>query len=168
MPHRDLRSIIRTLVGIAIVWIAHAPGAAAQAIPVDVEPANPSALEVHWAAPDDRPVTFDVELFPAAIAQSGSQPIRVSNRRLGSTLDARTTKVDILDMFDGLPDGEYIATLHIVSLDGARVGSATSDRFTVSGYRSPTVAAERENQRLWTRVAIAIAGALLLIPLVLR
>jgi hypothetical protein len=133
---------------------------------VRVEPANPSSLEVRWPGAADSDV-FEVELFPAS-GSRGVAPVRRSGRRAGTAIDPATTKVDIADLFDGLPDGEYVATLHVLDPSGARRRSATSDRFTITGYRSPAVAAAGANERHWTRVAVAIAAGLLVVPLAFR
>lgn len=166
MSHQRSRSSLCALVIVLAVSFSHARAVLAQSIPLRVEPANPSSLEVRWPAAADSDL-FEVELFPAS-SPRGAAPVRQSGRRTGKAIDPATTRIDIGDLFDGLPDGEYVATLHVLDPSGARRRSTTSDRFAITGYRSPAVAAEGASERRWTRVAIAIAAGLLLIPFLIR
>jgi hypothetical protein len=143
--------------------------------------ANPSAIEFTIDAQTAPPPSsaFRVELFRAGDDTATAKPVRQVDTR-NATVQGGLVRIELANALRDVEDGEYVARLRAVSPIGiSSVGSATVP-FVVYGHgtdgraRSATVLstepseAERRQEQFWTRVAVAIAAGVLLVPMLLR
>lgn len=143
--------------------------------------ANPSAIEFTVDAQAAPPPSsaFRVELFRAGDDTRTAQPVRQVDTQ-NATVQGGLVRIELANALRDVVDGEYVARLKAVSPAGiSSVGVATVP-FVIYGHgtdgplRYATVLstdppeAERRQERLWTRVAVAIAAGLLLVPMLLR
>ena len=129
-----------------------------QAIEFDLPPGAPNTSSV---------VSYRVEFFEAGLNPERDAPIK--SVAVGVTgMGDRTVRVDILSFLADLADGEYVAALRTDDPQG-RPQSEPSPVFMVKheGLREDALPAGPRD-RFWTKVGLAIAGGLLLVPILVR
>ncbi|MGC4081717.1 MAG: hypothetical protein QM736_06340 [Vicinamibacterales bacterium] len=110
---------------------------------------------------------WHVELLRAADAPATAQPVKAWDSR--ATRVDTGLRVEFGDKLIGVPDGEYIATIRAAG-PGGPVGVAGP--FVIDGHAASgaTNASDdqRRSDRYWTKVAIAIGAAIVVIPFLVR
>lgn len=132
----------------------------AQPVP---RPVNPGALEFSLsglASADG----YRVEVFPSSAdtrTASAIKVIEIPHARLA----ADVIQVDVAAAMADVDDGEYIATIRTADASLSE-RSAPSHPFVLArGQSVEERQAEARRDRFWTKVAIAIGGSILVIPL---
>jgi hypothetical protein len=158
-----------------------ASAALAQAQPPDEAPllANPSAIEFTVDAKAAPPPSsaYRVELFRAGDDTTTAQPVRQVDTQ-NATVQGGLVRIELANALRDVADGEYVARLRAVSPTGISPVSGATVPFVVYGQDGPartaTVLAtqpseaEQRKERFWTRVAVAIGAAVVVLPLLLR
>lgn len=164
---------------LAICVVLFTPaGAAGQPAPI----VNPRAIEFELpAGAHGNVIAYRVELFPSGSDTASAPAVRALDvpraRRPG-----RALRVDLREWLQGVPDGEYVATVRSLAGNGESPRSEPTEPFTISGLaggsqeRSPPdvfvsdpAAPDQDREPWpWTAVGIAMGAALLLLPLLFR
>jgi hypothetical protein len=109
---------------------------------------------------------FRLDIFDAASDLSRDAPVRSSgvvSRNVKGGEDR--LRVDLGGLLDRVSDGYYVATL-LAMRRGESVRSEPSPVFILSRNRDLVATSSREV--FWTKVGLSIAGAILLVPFLLR
>ena len=152
------------------------PAVLAQSAP-HVQIANPEAVECRFDAGPSASgavVRYQVELFRAQDDPAVAPALKSFELATLERAGAGTVRLAMKDGLSDLPDGTYVATVRAV-LDGSpSARSVPTAPFKVFGRTTrgvPLIDSTPEAQRserFWTKVAIAVAGGLLVVPLVTR
>lgn len=155
----------------------------AQQPPQRVQLANPSALEFEVSVDARQLATrYRVEVFAGSDVSALATAARVFDTADITDAGSGRVRVELGPALAGLPDGEYVATLRTVGVQGESMRSSATPRFIVydSGAGNPARAAEaapgsapatdaeKQDERFWTKVAIAVGAGLTLVPFLLR
>ncbi|MFN8065278.1 MAG: hypothetical protein U0P82_10815 [Vicinamibacterales bacterium] len=142
----------------------------AQTAPRRVQVANPGAIEFDVEGSIAPPPTlWHIELLRASDAPATAQPVKTWDSR-SVQVEGSRVRVELAAALDGVPDGEYVATIRVAGTGGA-IGVAGP--FVVYGHGAAAAPAEKSpeerlHERKWTRVAIGIGAAILILPFVVR
>lgn len=109
---------------------------------------------------------FRMDVFAAGANPAVDPP--VSSVEVGlNARDAARVRVSLQNGLLDVPNGRYIATIRGRTADGTLTGpSVASDAFVLSRPDAPEERVEAaRRERFWTKIGFAIAGGLLLLPL---
>ena len=147
--------------------------------PPAVRVANPETVEFDILENEGLAIdNYRLELFHAGSDTSTAEAIRTFDVQ-PSTLarEGKLARIDLTKLLSGFADGEYVATIRVLSADGESPRSNPTPPFVVSGRSAPAQAQVspplpaanlEHNERFWTKVAVIIGAAVLLLPIVLR
>ena len=132
---------------------------------------------------------YRIELFQSREDTSVAVPIKAVDVRRALRRDELSVRVDLRQVLEGVPDGEYVATLRTLGPDGPSARSEPTAPFLVSGGNpggggqsvsqqpgqaedpQPSAGREEGTDRghwFWTAIGIAIGVAAILIPYLAR
>jgi len=156
---------IRSLV-LVIVGCLTAATAGAQ---VPIRSVNPEAVEFDVPNPPDRGVTgYRVELFKADMHPDTDAPLESIKIRADAVRDDGTVRVDLgLGSVD-LPDGVYVATIRPMGGERSERSAAGAPFVLARGAALAERVELVQRERRWTRIAIAIGAAILVVPFITR
>jgi hypothetical protein len=119
-----LRTIKRLFVFI-MIGLLRAELATAQQMTVRL--ANPTIVEVRVSgAPASDSDTYRLEIFPAGADTQSATPLRTVDFSAAALGGPDRSRFDIAGTLNGLPEGEYIATVRTVTATGMSARSAPS------------------------------------------
>ena len=167
--NRVLASVLATL-----VLLVRPPALAAQ--PAFVRIANPGTVEFEIL--DQRPAEVElyrIELFSRDADTQVALPVKRVDVQAASAPKVGTIRIDLRERLEGVPDGEYVATIRTIRAGGESPRSQPTTPFFISGHgetgqdQSATQTdEEKRRERFWTKVGLAIGAAAILIPFIFR
>jgi hypothetical protein len=127
---------------------------------------NPEAVE--FDAPSltvSTPVNgYRVAFFLYGTDPRRDTPVKTVQIGTGARQDNGRVKISLQELVTDVPDGRYVATVQVIGPPDA-LPTPPSDPFVLSRNTSVQDRLDSaRNERLWTRIAIGIAGALLTVP----
>jgi hypothetical protein len=131
---------------------------------------NPQAIEFDLplgGANAPNVASYRVDFFEAGANPRRDVPIKSVALPIRDVTD-RAVRVDVISLLADMKDGEYVAVLRSDSVDDLPQ-SEPSAAFVVNHDGLPE---DRRppgpRERFWTKVGLAIAGSLLLVPMLIR
>ncbi|MEQ1869345.1 MAG: hypothetical protein ABL961_04920 [Vicinamibacterales bacterium] len=130
---------------------------------------NPEAVEFETPVLSIAGITgYRVELFVAGADPTSDRPVNTMELGAGALRSDGRLRVELKTLIFDIPDGRYVATVRAMTATRSEQ-SAPSEAFVLS--RAETVddrIATAKRERIWTKVGLAIAGGLLVIPVLVR
>jgi hypothetical protein len=157
------RSMLKNAIAILAVCGCTAAAPAAAQAPVRI--VNPEALDFDIPSRGDTSVTgYRVELFLQGTLPGSDAPVKSIDVAASAARDDGTIRVQVDQATSDLPDGTYVAALGTVREDLFERGSP-GDAFVIARGTTPAERAEEEQRnRKWTRIAMIIGAAILVVP----
>jgi hypothetical protein len=98
---------------------------------------NPRAFEFDLPAEERSEIVgYWVEVFPSGSVGQSAQPLKAIYFARASRGSRGDLRLDLGNNFDGMADGEYVATLRVVGRLGVSPRSAPTEPFALSGRAS--------------------------------
>jgi hypothetical protein len=129
---------------------------------------NPEAIEFDVSTSGLTELTqYRVELFTASADTQHDPPIKSIDLPRDSVNDGRV-RVPVKAALSDVPDGQYVATIRTEN-ERESIQSEPSPTFIVSRTAAEPGEIDFDpRERFWTKVGLAIAAAILLVPLLLK
>ncbi len=129
---------------------------------------NPEAVDFESAALSDPATGYRVDLFIAGSDIERDFPVKSFDVPATALGEGGRLRVSLKEQTQDVPNGQYVATVRVIAGETARLG-AISQVFTLYQPGTPQDRLELARQeRIWTRVAMAIGAGILLAPIVVR
>lgn len=152
------------VVGFFLMMLIAVPGASRAQ---DGAPINPEAVEFASPVLDATGVTgYRVEIFVAGADPLRDAPVASAGLDPSAQQVPGRLRVELKDLVLEVPDGRYIAVVQAITTVRP-VLTALSAPFVLARETSVEERVEeRKLDSLWTKIAVAIAGTLLLVPFI--